>query len=333
MKTIVVALVGNRKAPSGTFPPDSEWSKPWEQRRRVEIEAFPTTTYGEIIEIALADLCKGAAAGYRPYAISFWQPSDDNGSGLGRSTYVLAVVRSDGSADWKPWHEVTMEEAEQARTRGLLAGDHERPYAFVLPQVGNGTLPAWADLAHMLEIVRQVTELLTIPGGLAATYWLIRGRPKEAQEAVARHGADWQERGLDPYLLDGWLGSHSWDAKQIAAALACTDHEAAAVLWALGFAEGEDGLWRCSVDPESETMSGVRRLLISTASRFANDPQLAEELQRRLKHLLDTGEAPPERDWDRLPWLQPKMPGTEATQSRSRGAFEKMLRRLGKSVD
>jgi hypothetical protein len=156
------------------------------------VEATPTTTYGEIIETALEDLCKGAAASYRPYAISFWQPSDDDGSGLGRSSYVLAVVRPDGSADWKPWHEVTVEEAERARALGLLAGDHTRPYAFVLPQIGNGTLPIWADLAHMLEILQQVAELLTIPGGLAATYWLIRGRPKEA---VARHGGDWQERG------------------------------------------------------------------------------------------------------------------------------------------
>lgn len=333
MTQIVVALVGNKKAPSGTFPPDSEWSKPWDQRRRVEVEATPTTTYGEIVEAALEDLCKGAAAGYRPYAISFWQPSDDDGSGLGRSSYVLAVVRSDGSADWKPWHEVTVEEAEQARAHGLLAGDPERPYAFVLPQIGNGTLPIWADLAHMLEILQQVAELLTAPGGLAATYWLIRGRPREAQEAVAHHGGDWQKRGLDPYLLDEWLDNHSWEAKQIAAALSCTNQEATAILWALGFAEGEDGRWRRSVDPESETLSGVRRLLISTASPLANDPQLAEELRRRFKYLLDTGEAPPERDWDRLPWLQPKMPGTEATQSRSRRAFEKMLRRLGKSVD
>jgi hypothetical protein len=333
MTQIVVALVGNKKVPSGIFPPDSEWSKPWGQRRRVEVEASPTTTYGEIIEAALEDLCKGAAAGYRPYAISFWQPSDDDGAGLGRSSYVLAVIRQDGSADWKPWHEVSLQEAEEARARGLLAGDHQRPYAFVLPQIGNGTLPIWADLSHMLDILREVAELLQLPGGVAATYWLLRGRPKDAHEAIARHGTDWQDRGLDPYLLDEWLDNHTWDAKQIAAALACTEPEAAAILWALGFAEGEDGRWRRAVDPESETMSGVRRLLISTASPLANDPQLAEELQRRLKHLLDTGEPPPERDWDRLPWLKPKMPGTEATQSRSRRTFEKMLRRLGKSVD
>jgi hypothetical protein len=42
MTQIIVALVGNKKVLSGTFPPDSEWSKVLGQRRRVEVKASPT---------------------------------------------------------------------------------------------------------------------------------------------------------------------------------------------------------------------------------------------------------------------------------------------------
>lgn len=326
---VTVARVGVARGSNADFPSDAEWRRPWDQRETATCSVDEETTYGEILSRAIAQF--GGQRYGQPYAIAFYLPEHDTG-GVRLATYSLPVLRADGSADWRPWADVTIGQALFARERGLLPGDPLRPYGFVLPKIGNGTLPGWPDLLHMLELLRHVAELLALPGGVAATYALLRNRPSEAVRAIQSHADGWEQRGLDPYLLDEYLDEHPWHSADLAAGLACSVDEAEAVLWALGFARAPSGLWRRGETPEALTLSRIRRLLISTASGFASDPQLADELRRRLECLVKTGRAPEEGDWDELDWLKPMLPGDSALQMRSRPRFARMLRRLGKDI-
>lgn len=332
MMRMTVARVGNTYTGDSHYPADAEWSSPWDCRPRADIDAEENTTLRAVITEALLTLSGAEAQDYVPYSVAFWRPEDELDQ-IGGSSFVLPVRRDDGSAEWRPWSEVKVAELFDAHQHGLIPGDPRRAYAFVLPQVGNGTLPTWGELLHMLEVLRTVAEILALPGGVAATWALLRGLPDQAVDAVSTHASDWGERGLDPYALDQYLDDHPWHPADLAAALACSEDSACAVLWALGFARARSGVWRREVDAESTTMSRIRRLLISTAAPDADDPRLGEELQRRLQHLLDTSEAPAERDWDQLPWLRPALPGNSASQARTRAGFLGRLRQLGKRAD
>ena len=331
MTHLTVARIGNATVGGGSFPRDEEWRKPWCTRPQVLVDAGDQTRLGHVIDRALSELgAKSPGIHHMPYAIAFWRPEDDE-ERVGSSSMVLPVLRADGSADWLNWPEVTVVQLLEGHERGLIHGDPRRPYAFVLPQVGNGVLPTWHEFVGMLDVLRAVAEVLALPGGVAASWWLLRGRPEKAIDAVAAHAVDWADRGLDPYALDVYLDDHPWHPADLAAALACSEDAACAVLWALGFAQAPSGVWRRAIDHESTAMSGIRRLLISTAAPDASNPQLADELERRLRHLLDTGRPAAEVDWDELPWLQPALPGNSATQARTSTGFLKRLRQLAKS--
>jgi hypothetical protein len=333
MTELEVALVGSRNAwRHAEFPQDDEWQRPWESLRRVTIEVSERMTLGEVVDEALR-LLGVAEAGetYRPSTVRFWKPEDDDG-GIGRGTYLLPVMRPVGGAVFQPWGDVKIGQVFASAERGLIKGDPRRPYAFVLPQVGNGTLPGFAQLVNMLEVLKQVAEILALPGGVAATYYLARGRPDNAVQVVEARARDWTERGLDPYALDEWLDDHPWLPDEVAAALACTTYQAEAILWVLGFSRAASGLWRREESPEAATLAGIRRLLISTAAPDAADPRLASELRRRLEYLIEHDEAPPETDWVELPWLVPELPGTSSAQSRSQRAWKAMLHQLRKSA-
>lgn len=332
MVRLTVARVGNGAVGGDPYPPDEEWIRPWADRPRTELVVGESELLGPVIARALPHLGVELPWAYSPYGIAFWSPEHDEGDGIG-SSYALPVLRADGSADWRPWATVFVRELEASAGAGLIPGDHRRLYAFVLPQVGNGELPTWPELIHMLGVLKEVALLLEIPGGLAATYWLLKGRPDRAERAVQRKSTDWESRGLDPYTLDHYLDRHSWHPAVLAQALGCDEQETEAVLWALGFARSEGGLWRRAADSESETMDRIHWLLLTTPGAASHVPQLKVELKRRLQHLIDTGQAHPARDWDELPWLEPVMPGNAAGRARRRRDFYRFLRVLRKRPD
>jgi hypothetical protein len=333
MTQLTVARIGNAVVGGDSFPADDEWRKPWQARPRVVVDVDDATLLGDVIAQALSEPdITTAGMHYVPYAIAFWRPEDD-AAGVGSRSMLLPVLLDDGSADWRNWTEVKVSQLLAAHERGLIQGDPRRPYAFVLPQVGNGVLPTWHELIAMLDVLRTVVEILALPGGVAASWALLRGRPQEAAEVVNLHAIDWADRGLDPYGLDVYLDEHPWHPADLAAALACSEDSACALLWVLGFAKAPSGVWRREITPESIAMSRIRRLLISTAAPDAANPELAHELEQRLQHLIDTGLPADERDWDDLPWLQPALPGNSASQARTRRGFARILRRLGKGPE
>jgi hypothetical protein len=334
MTLLTIAAVGRAPGRTNDFPPDEIWAMPFDKRPQTEVLAADDDTLGQVLTRGLAALgyaSRGLIA-FLPSSIGFWRPEDEVGR-LGGTTYVLAVVQHDGSAVWRMYSEVTVHELMTSARAGAVNGDPTRIYAVMIPPIGNGLLPAWPDLIHMLTIAKTALEVLALPGAVVATHAAIsrwRRQSAGAVKAIETRSPTWADRGLDPYFFDRWLDDQPWQVDDLAVLLGCTTAEAEAVLWSFGFAAASSGLWRRDDDEEATMLSRLTTDLIGTTTVGATDAQIDAEVTRRFRHLATTGKAPAVH-WDEVEWGPRSLPGDSAHQARSHDSFLDKLRQLGKS--
>lgn len=189
-----------------------------------------------------------------------------------RRPTVLVVRDPDGRALWRrPPFAATIGELLDAHAVGLLEGDPLEPYLVLsIPQGAVDVLSEWRHLQDALETGWQLRgaalELITLFSFIAAVRTWIRRHSAKAAEAVERNAPDWAARGAAPEDLRSLLASRPRRGSEIAALLGCSEGEAEAILWGLGFSPQRDGSWT------------LRR---SAAARIRG---FLDRLARRLRH-------------------------------------------------
>jgi hypothetical protein len=166
-----------------------------------------------------------------------------------RRPTVLVVRDSQGRALWRrPPFTATMGELVDAHQVGLLVGDPLKPYLVLsIPQGLVDVLGEWRHLQEALEAGWQLRgaalELITLFSFLGAVRRRLRRRSADAARVVERNAPDWAARGAAPEDLRRLLASRPRRGSEIAALLGCSEAEAEAILWGLGFTPRDDGTW------------------------------------------------------------------------------------------
>ena len=108
-------------------------------------------------------------------------------------TRLLVVLDDEGRATWRWWGEVRVQELLRSAAAGAVNGDPLRPYAVETPLAAALFVPGvgWDAVVQVYELFRQVAEVLAIPGGVYASYEVVRrlaARGKAGSDALSRHG-------------------------------------------------------------------------------------------------------------------------------------------------
>lgn len=305
-----MALIGDPKNMRSDILPREELMRPYAERAFVTLEAEEDESVHQIVVRAAEELgLDGWAAD--PRWLGFYRP-EDKVAVPPEFALQIPIVDDAANARWvPPPHKVPYRHLVRAANEGFLYGDPARLHIALVPPVGDGVLPDWPTIVHALEVLKTVGEILVIPGGVVGTWQAFKGRltgkSGNAAEAIAAHSPRWSEMGADPYAFEEWLSGGAWEPKQISTHLACSDGEAEAILWAFGFAVGEDGKWRRGASEEAQLLADNMRMMIRMSISRADDDQLAEELRDRANELITTGKAPA-IDWQELNWLKPTSP-------------------------
>lgn len=326
---MMFALVGSRAVLDTDFPDEEAFSTPYADRDKVTLSVNGGDKLGDVYERASREF--GVISHGWPYTPTYVSFYSEEHTTVPRGSWTVAVPRADGTAEWREYQEVTVDDLLRSAEAGALNGDPLRPYFIVTPQVGNGALPPWDVVVQMYEVLKQVMDLLGAPGALYASYELLRRlrrRSSESASTMAAHSPRWQRDGADPYTLDEWLDDSPWHAKDLAVLLGCTEGEAEALLWAFGFGQSPSGLWRRREDEEAKLLAGIRMTLISSGYESATVEQLQRLLDQQVREFVESGQAPGSPEWYEIEWLQPNLPGRVAERATNPSLFERMRRKL-----
>lgn len=213
----------------------------------------------------------------------------------------IGVVVRDACARavWRrPGLDATLSELLDASTAGLIDGDPLQPYLIPsIPQGDVGGLDRWITFTHALEAFWSVlTAAGAIEGALALRDRLRELRRRRAMTAktVSVHAADWKTRGAAPSDLLKLLAARERPTQEVAALLGCSDPEAEALLWGLGFAhDDEHGTWRHRSDAAAALIADDVDLAFMDSVAVLDDfAGLTEVTTERLQSFLDNGQAP-----------------------------------------
>jgi hypothetical protein len=175
----------------------------------------------------------------------------------------VTTVDREGRARWDVGPlDASIGDLWRAGEAGLFDGDPLRPYLILeVPGGDLGSLASnWGDFSVGLRIVWEavsaVGTLYTASQVVAAVGERLRG----SRDVIdARHG-EWAARGGRPSDLAQILQSQPRRSGEVADLLGCGESEAEALLWGLGFARGEDGMWRTDSDPTAQLLTLAARL-------------------------------------------------------------------------
>jgi hypothetical protein len=259
-----------------------DWHAPWEQLPKVVVPAKPQDSLrdvlvrgAEALGVSLTPMAskahdanrKGAAPSSVAEAVvdmiayAAFRREDDDEKGDGtegvlrrearsRKHLVLAVRDSAGHALWRrPPFTATMAELIDAYEVGLLQGDPLRPYlVLVIPQGGIGLIAEWQQLQQSLEAAWHLSGVAAQIAGAFSFFGFvnrfIQRNSGEAARAIERNSPDWTQRGAAPADLEELLATKPWRSAEVAALLGCSESEAEAILWGLGFTpQGDGGPW------------------------------------------------------------------------------------------
>lgn len=227
-----------------------------------------------------------------PTFIAFFDPDAAHVS----TQFALTVVDEDGRARWNvPYHSIKYGEILQTHSARALAGDPTRLYYVTYPGVGNGVAITFALLASglkhvwdLMQVVATVEDNISLGQRFVST---VRERLGRGADVVEHKATGWEMRGADPHALYSMLGDRPWTPEDLAALLGCDPDEAAAMLWAFGYAESNSGVWRAGADDEAlwlRTLYDEFQLSYSLGH-----PDYLPTLEARVRHHLTHGERAP----------------------------------------
>lgn len=309
--TVTVAVVGDLSKPQTEWwIEDRDYDVPYARRPKTQLRVQPSETLGGVLTKAAEVFEQPPLSAF----VAFYRPSDEQGLSR-RISPVVSLVDDHGRATFNNlFSEVTFAQLLRAAEAGVLGEDDPlRPYLVLQPGIGDGVLPDFETFKAIWDTLSSVLETVDTFGGVAAAGYAVRQavvarlrrKAKAAAEVVERRGSEWESRRADPYTLSEWLDDRPWLPEEVAPLLGGTEEEAAAVLWAFGFEETPNGLWRRNVTEEAKLLGETARFGAMAHPQMASERQRRKVLDTQVRGFLETGEARP-IDWEELDWLKPK---------------------------
>ena len=284
----------------------SYFEMPYAQRRKVRLEVEPDESLAAVLERA-AELLglrpdPEMEGGFDPRSnrIAFYKPEDEDGFAPRWVPRVVAhelvLVDRDGRAIFGVYDHraVRFSDLVRASEAGTLDGDPLRPYLML--DFGWGDVPPvdWTTVQQALKVVWEVLQAVGVVGGVVTTVvgakrWLAE-RVGRADQALAAH-PEWMQKGYRPDQFRRLLVSPDMTTDQLAQLLGCTEEEAEAVFWAMGFAlDPETAQWSDMGDEAAEMLANI-----ITAVGWASHEGPGWETRFRawVMRYLEAGEPPP----------------------------------------
>jgi hypothetical protein len=304
---ITVALIADAHDPLHQMIPEEEFARPYAERQKICLPVDETETLAAILQRAAIGLGVsrpqelGGPESVAYGRIAFYKPSDEESFApramprLHWAQLVLVDDRGRAVFGVRDQRAVTCADLLRAAEVGVLDGDPLRPYLFVEPGWGDAPPPDWPTVLTGLEIARQMLEGIATAGGAWAFADAIVRRVRErvgVGKKTAQGHREWAQRGTRPYQFVALILTRDWTSDELGSLLGCTNAEAEAVLWMLGFSfDNKDEIWRFAGDAEAEIIRAIHDQIAIAAHRGGSEWQA--ELRRRVSMLLETGESPP----------------------------------------
>jgi hypothetical protein len=305
--TVEVALIGNPDEPMAPDVLDNRFfDMPYADRRKVRWEVAPDESLAAVLERA-AELMGLVPASFmsrgfdaRSNRVAFYKPEDEAGfapRGVPRLVAnELVLVDQDGRAIFGVYEHraVRMIDLVRAAEAGTLDGDPLRPYLIIDFGWGDPPPADWATVYEALKVAWEVVKAVGAVGGAVATVAgakrILAERLGQANKELGNH-PEWMQKGYRPDQFARLLVTRDRTADQVAPLLGCTEDEAEAVLWAMGFAlNPENGRWEVMADEAAEMLANL-----TTAVTWASREGRGWETRFRgwLMRYLETGQPPP----------------------------------------
>jgi hypothetical protein len=304
MASITVALIGSKTDPfrdNELFGSEAETGRDWSDREKVELDVSDDETLSAILSRAGTQLGVAAHDGKAtaPAPMFFAQYAEEAERQFARLSATVDLVDEEGRVRWGVMYDcVTYGELVRANDAKAMGGDPARLYYCTYPGVGNGVLITLAQYALALYGVIEVIS--TLEGAVSLEERVrahLTGRLERGAEALDAHGFTWEQRNADPDAINSMLGQRPWHPADVAGLLGCTEDEAGAVLWAFGFAESADGLWRRGADEAARVLD---TLLDEFQLAYAlGHDDFQQTVASRVRHQLTTGTRAPQPFVDR----------------------------------
>lgn len=271
-----VALIANAGQPFEPGPiDDSFYAQPYAERRKVTISVQEQESLASVLERAAAlmglqppaDSWTGGRFDASHRKIAFYKPEDDEGPverPQGRLMLgELVLVDRDGRAIFgvHDLRTVGYDDLLGAAEAGAIDGDPLKPYLIL--DEGWGDVPPvdWATVQEGFDVAWEVIKALAVvtgatTGGVKAKQWLTE-RLARGRDALAAN-PEWSQRGYRPDQFVTLLSTRDWNTADLARLLGCSEQEAEAVLWALGyvFSEGKSR-WQYRADNAGTMLSTI----------------------------------------------------------------------------
>jgi hypothetical protein len=303
---ITVALIVSPDDPQRQMIPQREWERPYRDRRKVRLTADSSSSLADVMQEAIRRLGVApeweqppSVPAYR--RIAFYKPEDEEAFAPRAMPQLhwaqLVLVDDSGQAIFgvSDQRAVTISDLLQAAEAGVVEGDPLRPYLIIEPGWGDMPPPDWPTVLAGLEVVWDVLERVAVVGGVWAFAEQIRQRLRdriEAGKGAAEKHREWAQRGIRPYQFAALIRTRNWKTEELAKLLGCSDSEAEAVLWILGFSYDEDNnAWISSGDIEASVIQAINDQIAIASHRGGRNWK--EDLRQRVIQLLETGESPP----------------------------------------
>lgn len=306
---VEVALIADTDAPFEPGPIDERfYAIPYRERRRVKLKVDEAESLARVLSRAadllglkpLATHWTGDSLDMAHRKIAFYRPEDEEAfqprpqgrmmlqeltlvDGQGRAIFGVHDLRSVRYAD-----------VVRAAECGVIDGDPFRPYLILDDGWGDVPPVDWATVWEGLDVAWDVVKAVAVAGGAVAAVekarsW-IKQRLRHGREALAAN-AEWAQRGYRPDQFAALLAARDWDATGLAGLLSCSQAEAEAILWTLGFSFDDDsGRWRSGGEPAAEFLNDLVDA-ISWSSHAGGEWQ--PRLRTWLIRYLETGNRPP----------------------------------------
>lgn len=305
---ITVALIADPDDPYRQMASQEEWERPYGDRPKVRLRASSLSSLAEVLHQAAADLGAAPPPGYEfptsfpaSRRIAFYKPEDEEKlapRSMPRLHWAeLVLVDETGRAVFGVHDQraITIEDLVRAGEAGVVDGDPLRPYLIIEPGWGDAPPPDWPTFITGLEVAWDVLNVGAVVGGAWAFADQIRRRLQSrvgAGKKAAKDRREWAQRGTRPYQFAALARTRQWKTEELADLLGCSEKEAEAILWILGFSYDEDNrVWSWGEDIESDLLQAINEQIAISAHRGSRGWE--EDLRRRITQLLATGERPP----------------------------------------
>lgn len=280
---------------------DNGFDKPYRERIKLELTVDETEPLESVYQRAIEHWQPTVSADSMAhperlidviYWCWFYLPADEHGlHGRYERPRDLILIDEFGLGAWdRQMGEISYGDIVRAGELGLLTGDPLRPYLpMLLPQGGGDLQLGW----EALQLTWQILEELVVARGIIVLAGEARERllARVRKRGVAQdHGADWASRGGDPRDVSRTIDRKAWDPDDLRIVMNVpTTQDAEDLLALFGHEPTPAGTYAISDSEEARILRLAEGDVFTTFTTGVKD----EQLRRRLKRLLETGEPPP----------------------------------------